>query len=139
MYPGVGTHEIRQSSIVAFARAINDENPAYLDPKAAHALGYSGVLAPPTYLITIALGESQQALSDPALGFDWVRVVHGDQRFKFSRPVVAGDVLSCVTTIEAVRSVAGNDLVTMRSDFVDHESAPVASAWSILVVRGPES
>ena len=139
VYPGVGTHEIHQSSIVAFARAINDENPAYYDLISAQELGYPNLVAPPTYLITIALGESERALSDPALSFDWTRVVHGDQRFKFSRPVVAGDVLSCVTTIEAVRSVAGNDLVTMRSDFVDHESAPVASAWSILVVRGPES
>lgn len=139
VYPGVGTHEILASSIADFARAINDENPAYFDLEAARSLGYSGVVAPPTYLITIALGESQSALSDPALGLDWARVVHGDQRFKLARPIIAGDVLSCMTTIEAIKSVAGNDFVTMRSDFVDQESTPIASAWSMLVVRGPES
>jgi acyl dehydratase len=93
VYLGSGTHEIHASSIAAFARAINDENPAYLDVAAARALGYLEVIAPPTYLVTIALGESERALTDPALGLDWSRVVHGDQRFKFNRPVVAGEVL----------------------------------------------
>ena len=138
-YPGRGTHEIHSSSIAVFARAINDENPVYLDLGSAQALGYRNVVAPPTFLITIALGESERALSDPALGLDWSRVVHGDQRFTHHRPVVAGDVLSCQTTIEAIKSIAGNDFVTMRSDFVDLEGVQVASAWSMLVVRGPES
>ncbi len=135
-YPGVGTHEIHQSSIVAFARAINDENPAYYDLISAQELGYPNLVAPPTYLITIALGESERALSDPALGLDWSRVVHGDQRFTHHRPVFAGDILSCHTTIEAIKSVAGNDFLTTRSDFVDLAGVHVASTWSILVVRG---
>jgi acyl dehydratase len=139
VYPGSGAHEIRASSIASFARAINDENSAYLDVAAARALGYSHVVAPPTFLISIALHESQRALTDPAFGLDWSRVVHGDQRFKFNRPVVAGDVLTCETVIEAIKSVAGNDFVTTRADFFDDQRILVASAWSILVVRGPDS
>jgi len=135
-YPSTGTHEIQASAIAAFARAINDPNPAYFDAEAAVALGYPDVVSPPTFLIGIALDESQRALSDPELGLDWSRVVHGDQRFEFHRPTVAGDVLSCKSTIEAIKSMAGNDFVTMRADFVDAGSAPVASAWSMLVVRG---
>jgi acyl dehydratase len=139
VYPGVGAHEIRASSIAAFAHAINDDNPAYRDANAARSLGYSDVIAPPTYLVTIALSESERALADPALGLDWSRVVHGDQRFKFNRPVIAGDILSCETIIEAIKSVAGNDFVTTRADFFDDQMSLVASAWSMLVVRGPLS
>ena len=138
-YPGSGTHEIHPYSIGAFAQAINDENPVYFDLGAAQELGYPNLVAPPTFLITIALGESRRALNDPELGLDWSRVVHGDQRFTHARPVVAGDVLSCLTTIEAIKSVAGNDFVTMRSDFADHAGLQVASTWSMLVVRGPAS
>jgi hypothetical protein len=105
----------------------------------ARALGHSDVIAPPTYLVSIALSESQRALTDPAFGLDWSRVVHGDQRFKFNRPVVAGDVLMCETVIEAIKSVAGNDFVTTRADFFDDQRTLVASAWSMLVVRGPDS
>jgi len=139
VYPGVGTHEIQASSIAEFARAINDDNLAYLDPVAARALGYSNVVAPPTYLITIALAESHRAMSDPILGLDWARVVHGDQRFEFQRPVVAGDVLSCQTTIEAIKTVAGSEFVTVRADFADPEGISVARATSLLVFRGPDS
>jgi acyl dehydratase len=139
VYPGVGAHEIHASSIASFAYAINDPNPAYLDVTVARALGYSDVIAPPTYLVSIALSESQRALTDPAFGLDWSRVVHGDQRFKFNRPVVAGDVLMCETVIEAIKSVAGNDFVTTRADFFDDQRTLVASAWSMLVVRGPDS
>jgi len=139
VYPGVGTHEIQASSIAAFARAINDQNPAYLDPQAARLLGYLDVVAPPTFLITIALEESHRAMSDPELGLDWTRVVHGDQRFEFKRAVVAGDRLSCVSRIEAIKTVAGSDFVTVRADFVDAESELVASAISLLVFRGLDS
>ncbi len=139
MYPGTGTHEITASAIAGFARAINDENPAYLDAESAGALGYLDVVAPPTFLITIALSESAAATKDPALGLDWSRVVHGDQRFALHRAIVAGDVLSCTTTMESIKSMAGNDFVTTRCDFFDSRDALVASAWSMLVVRGPES
>jgi acyl dehydratase len=139
VYPGSGAREIRASSIAAFAHAINDENPAYFDAAAARALGYSHVVAPPTFLVSIAIDESQRALTDPPVGLDWSRVVHGDQRFKFNRPVVAGDVLTCETVIEAIKTVAGNDFVTTRADFTDDQRRLVASAWSMLVVRGPDS
>lgn len=139
VYPGVGTHEIQASSIAVFARALNEENPAYLDPVAARAFGYSNVIAPPTYLITIALDESKRALSDPVLGLDWAWVVHGDQRFEFQRPVVAGDVLSCQVTIEAIKTVAGSDFVTVRADFIDHEGTSVVRVTSLLVFRGSDS
>ena len=43
-------------------------------------------------------------LLDPALGLDFARVVHGDQRFVLHRPIVAGDEL--VTTIH-VEDLAG--------------------------------
>jgi len=139
VYPGTGTHEINASSIAAFARAINDQTPAYFDIESARALGHANVIAPPTFLITIALSESEAATRDPELGLDWSRVVHGDQRFTLHRAVVAGDVLSCTTTMENIKSMAGNDFVTTRCDFFDVQASLVATAWSMLVVRGPES
>ena len=42
------------------------------------------------------MAASQQIFDDPALGVDYSRVVHGDQRFAYTRPVVAGDELVCV-------------------------------------------
>jgi hypothetical protein len=73
-------------------------------------------IAPPTFAISITLDKSQSLLKDS--GLDWTRVVHGDQRFEIKRPIVAGDVLQCSSTIESARTMAGNEIVSVRSDLV---------------------
>jgi hypothetical protein len=40
------------------------------------------------------------------------------------------------TTIDAVRSVAGNDLLTTRVDLATEDGEPVCTATSMLVARG---
>jgi hypothetical protein len=91
-------------------------------------------VAPPTFSIHITLDQSQEILSDPAIGLDWTRVVHGDQRFEIKRPIVAGDSLKCSSTIESYKVSDGNEFVVIRSDL--HEANElVVSTWSTLVVR----
>jgi hypothetical protein len=89
-------------------------------------------IAPPTFAISITLDKSQSLLQDS--GLDWNRVVHGDQRFEIKRPIVAGDVFKCSSTIESARTMAGNEIVSVRSDLISG-SELVVSTWSTLVVR----
>jgi acyl dehydratase len=89
-------------------------------------------VAPPTFAISITLDKSQALLRES--GLDWTRVVHGDQKFEIKRPIVAGDVFQCASTIESARNVAGNEIVTVRSDLIS-DSELVVSTWSTLVVR----
>jgi hypothetical protein len=89
-------------------------------------------IAPPTFAISITLEKSQSLLQES--GLDWTRVVHGDQRFEIKRPIVAGDVFQCSSTIESARNMAGNEIVSVRSDLIS-VSEVVVSTWSTLVVR----
>lgn len=89
-------------------------------------------IAPPTFSISITLEQSQSLLQGS--GLDWTRVVHGDQKFEIKRPIVAGDVLHCSSTIESARNVSGNEIVTVRSD-LNSATELVVSTWSTLVVR----
>jgi acyl dehydratase len=66
-------------------------------------------------------------------------VVHGEQRFSYTRPIVAGDELTVVVTVEKVRSVAGNDIVTTRGDIATTDGEAVCSAYSTLVSRAPDA
>jgi hypothetical protein len=91
-------------------------------------------VAPPTFSIRITLEQSQGILSSPEIGLDWSRVVHGDQRFEIERPLVAGDILKCSSTIESYKVAAGNEIVTVRSD-LHSDNQLVVSTWSTLVVR----
>ncbi|HEY3502526.1 MAG TPA: MaoC family dehydratase N-terminal domain-containing protein [Actinocatenispora sp.] len=137
-YPPTEPYEVGREKIREFAAALGDDNPAYRDPAAARALGHPDVIAPPTFPIVLTLPASEQLINDPELGLDFSRVVHGDQRFSHHRPVRAGDRLSCAVTVEKIRSMAGNDMITTRTELTDEAGEPVATAWSTLVVRGSE-
>ena len=92
-------------------------------------------VAPPTFSIRISLSQYESILTQPEIGVDWTRLVHGDQKFEIYRPVVAGDIFTCSATIETLRTVAGNEIISVRSD-LHNGTELVVSSWSTLVVRG---
>lgn len=129
----VGREKIRE-----FARAIGATDAAYHDPAAARALGYPDVVAPPTFPVAITMAASRQVVADPALGLDYTRVVHGDQRFAYTRPVVAGDALVCVNSVDEIISRGGHEFITTRTEVTTEAGEPVVTVWSKLVQRGEE-
>jgi len=136
-YPPM-TYEVGREKIREFAEAVGDDNPAYRDADAARALGLPDVVAPPTFAVVATRGPQIAVIEDPQLGLDFTRVVHGDQRFTFHRPILAGDRLVVTAAIDTARTVAGNDILTIRSDITDDQGAEVASVWATLVARAPE-
>ena len=115
-YPAGSSYLVGREKIREFASAIGDTNPVFHDVEAARALGYRDLVAPPTFPVILSLKASGVVVRDPELGLDYSRVVHGEQRFAYARPIVAGDELVVVTTIEAIRTMAGNDMITTRGD-----------------------
>ena len=77
------------------------------------------MIAPPTFSVVLSAAAGQVFIDDPALGVDYSRVVHGDQRFVYTRPVRAGDRLVCVCAVEEIMSRAGHDFLTTRTDITD--------------------
>jgi acyl dehydratase len=138
-YPPTPAYLVGRERIREFAAAIGDQNPAYTDVDAARALGHPDLVAPPTFAIVLALPAANQVVLDPALGLDYTRVVHGDQRFVMTRPIHAGDELTVVATVERIRSVAGNDIVTTRGEIATTSGDPVATTYSTLVARAREN
>ncbi len=129
----VGREKVRE-----FARAVFATNPLNYDVDAARAAGHADVVAPPTFPIVIQERTLAQLLAEPDAGIDFTRVVHGDQRFTYTRPIVAGDELTATLTIASVKSLGGHSMVTAVSEMVDATGAHVVTATSTLVVRGDE-
>ena len=129
-------YQVGREKIREFATAIGATDPAHHDPEAARALGHGDVLAPPTFPIVLTTAASRQIIDDPELGIDYSRVVHGDQRFRYTRPVVAGDELVCVNTVEDISARGGHDFITTRTEVITTVGEPVVTVWSKLVVRG---
>ncbi|WP_431960919.1 FAS1-like dehydratase domain-containing protein [Actinacidiphila sp. bgisy160] len=137
-YPPTAPYEVSREKIREFAEAVGDPNPVYTDPDAAKALGHPDVIAPPTFPFLITYKASGQVVLDPELGLDYGRVVHGDQKFGYTRPVRAGDRLSVTVTIEAIKSLAGNDVIDVRGEVHDESGEHVVTALMKLVARAPE-
>jgi acyl dehydratase len=129
-------YEVGREKIREFADAIGDPNPVHRDAQAARAAGYPDVIAPPTFAIVISMKATDAIISDPELGLDYSRVVHGDQRFFHQRPIRAGDRLVAVAHVDDIRSRAGNDFLTVRAELSTEDGEPVATTRALLVARG---
>jgi acyl dehydratase len=129
-------YEVSRVKISDFADAIGDPNPVYRDRAAAQAAGLPDVIAPPTFAIVITAASTAQAVSDPGLGLNYAMVVHGEQRFEYSRQIVAGDVLTAQATITDIKSAGRNTMLTTQTQISDASGEHVCTAHSIIVERG---
>jgi len=106
------------------------------DVAAAREAGYDDIIATATFPVTFTLDVMGDFVTADPVNIDWSLVVHGDQRFQAHRPIVAGDLITTVLTIEDLKTMAGNDMVTLRADLTDVAGAPVGTVWTTLVQRG---
>jgi len=132
------SYEVGREKIREFANAVGDANPAYHDVDSAQSHGHRDLVAPPTFAVVVTRGPQLAVIEDPELGLDFSRVVHGDQRFEFQRPIVAGEVLITTSSVSAAHTRAGSDFLTIRSDVTDESGAPVVSVVATLVARAVE-
>lgn len=134
-YPPTEPYEVGREKVREFAAAIGDPDAAYRDEQVARQLGHPDVVAPPTFAVVVAFRALDVIVADPDLGLDYSRVLHGDQRFTYTRPVRAGDRLSATATIDTIRAAAGNDLLTVRSEIATVDGEHVCTATTIFVAR----
>ncbi|AGW40498.1 hypothetical protein O159_02690 [Leifsonia xyli subsp. cynodontis DSM 46306] len=137
-YPPTPPYLVAREKIREFASAVFATNPISFDVEAARAAGHPDLVGPPTFPIVVQERTLQQLLADPEAGIDFSRVVHGDQRFTYTRAVVAGDELTATMTVTSVKSLGAHSMVTAESVIVDAGGEHVVTAVSTLVVRGDE-
>jgi acyl dehydratase len=138
-YPPSAPYLVGREKVREFARALGEIDELYFDVDAARARGFSDVVAPPTYAIRLSMAAAENVVMDPDLGLDYTRVVHGDQRFEYARPIVAGDELVATVTIDGIRSAAGNDILTTRAEIRTVSGELVVTSHSTLVARGSDA
>lgn len=135
VYPATAPYLVGREKVREFARAVLSETPLHHDAEAARAAGYADVVAPPTFAIVVQDATLQQLLNDDEAAVDFSMVVHGDQRFSYTRPIVAGDELTGVMTVTSVKQLGGNSMVTSSTEIRDAAGDHVVTAISTLVVR----
>ncbi|KRA24318.1 hypothetical protein ASD65_07685 [Microbacterium sp. Root61] len=133
-FPPTSPYLVGREKVREFARGVFADDAQYFDPEAARALGYADVVAPPTFAIVVQEFTLQQLLSEPDTGIVLSRVLHGEQKFRYSRPIVAGDLLTATLHITSIRALGGNAMVTSEAEVTDADGAHVVTTTSVLVV-----
>jgi len=98
---------------------------------------YDGGPAPATFPIVLAF-EAMNAFLE-AEQVDLFRIVHGEQRFSYTRPIVPGDVLSATLTVASLRQIGGADIIGTASEITDADGAVVCTTKATLVHRGADA
>jgi len=120
-FPPTAPLEVTEERVAAFAASLGARYDA-------------GGAVPPTYPIVLAFDAMQAFLA--AEDIDLFRIVHGEQRFAYERPIVPGDVLTATLTVAGLRQIAGNDIVSTTSEITDDSGALVCTTSATLVHRG---
>ena len=119
VFPPTPPYLVGREKVREFARAVFADDAQHFDPAAARALGYADVVAPPTFAMVVQDLTLQILLAEPDSGIELSRVLHGDQRFRYTRPIVAGDELTARLRIRSVRAVGGNTMVSSEAEILD--------------------
>ena len=102
-YPATAPYEVSAAKIAEFATALGDASPAYAGPEA---------IAPPTFIAVVSATAWEAMFADEELDLALRRLVHGDQRFSYSRPLRVGDIITATLTIDKVRVRAGSEIIS---------------------------
>lgn len=122
-----GLHPIEAAHIRAYAAATGDAHPLY-EAEAA--------LAPAMFHVRPMRDLIFGVATDPELGLDMARLVHGEHGARFLRPLRAGDTLRCTgELVEVSEKPSGLVVVARLCGHVGGELA--VDARTVFFVRGP--
>ncbi len=80
-----------------------------------------------TFRALLAFLEAEQV--------ELARIVHGEQKFAYERPVVVGDELSAILSVTGLRQIDGTDILRTTSTITDATGELVCTAGATLVHR----
>ncbi|WP_299049812.1 MaoC family dehydratase N-terminal domain-containing protein [uncultured Nocardioides sp.] len=91
----------------------------------------------PTFPIVLAFDAMNAFLA--AEGIDLARIVHGDQGFRYDRPVRIGDRLVATLEVASARRVRDMDIIGTSSVITDADGERVLVATATLIHRGGDA
>lgn len=85
---------VERGSFKKFAEAIGDLDPIYSEEEAAAKTPYKRNSAPVTFPVTFDYGTI------PDLGLPTKGLIHGEQKFHYSRPLFVGETVYCYSEVK---------------------------------------
>ena len=129
------TYVVGREEIGAYALAVGDTNPLYLEPDAARRAGHRDLVAPPMFAVVYCSSAIHQALFDPAVGIDFAMLVHGAQEFEWGPLVLAGDEITTQVAVAEIYERLGMAFYVFESRSANRHGAEVCRGRWTQIVR----
>jgi acyl dehydratase len=130
----VGREKVRE-----YARAVKNDDAAFFDEQAAAELGYDSLLAPLTFVSTLALLVQQDFFRTVDVGFETMQIVQVDQQFVYHVPIRVGDRLYARFEVVSVSERFGADIVVTRNVLTNERGEVVLEAFTTLMGQEGEA
>ncbi|MFN2590031.1 MAG: MaoC family dehydratase N-terminal domain-containing protein [Actinomycetota bacterium] len=127
---------VDRDHVVRFCDAIGEQSPVFRDPAAAKEAGFDEQIAPPTFITALQIQTSGQVVMDQDLGLNYSMVVHGEQEYEYTRPLLAGETLMAVPRIADIYARGRNEFLVTEAEIRDPSGRVVCVARSTILSRG---
>jgi len=128
-----GVYEIEKGMLRRFVQAIDDPNPLWRNEEYARKSRYGGIVAPPTFVLTIGFEQIQQILASIPAG----TILHGDTALECYQPIRPGDVITATTKITNIRERQGEKgrtvFMTFEITYINQRQELVARCRQMIV------
>lgn len=122
-------HEVTKEKVVAYAAATNDDIPQ-------HA---SGEIAPPVYAVVAAFESLAPRMAEVIPPELLMMGVHGEQDFRFHKPITPGMVLTTRTKPFSIAPRSSGVTVTVLGETRDQDGDLVVEQYMMSFVRGAQT
>lgn len=129
------TAEASAEAMQNYARAYNDDNPAYFE-----ASRPGGIVAPPMYNVVVTWPSIMGAVGDPDLKVDVIRLLHGEQDMHFLAPIRPADTITTTAKVASIETKATGETLVVelnaRNQRGEHVSRSLFNAFIRSGARG---
>ncbi len=106
-YPPVEA-AVTLEAIQKYARAYDHNNPFFFDEDRP-----DGIVAPPMFGVVPIWQSIVKVVTDPEVGADLLRLVHGEHDMEFLLPIRPGDVITSTATIDSITTGATRETMAI--------------------------
>ena len=104
-------YQIEEGAILRFAEAIGDTNPIFNDKNAASKTKYGGIVAPPTFLRSIAHVKAPEAKVQ--VKSPYPANVDGGSEWEYFEPIKVGDTITATSYLADINERKGGKFGSM--------------------------
>jgi acyl dehydratase len=114
-----------------YARACNDDNPAFFERARA-----GGIVAPPMYAVVTIWSSIMGVVGDADLKVDVIRLLHGEQDMEFLLPIRPGDKITAVAKVASIETKASGETLVIEINAKNQAGEKVNRTLFNAFIRG---